>query len=66
MSIFELGKFFKEMGVAFNSQCYGIYCNGAECRGKQGTLTMTVNGQPTTEFEKYIWKDGDVITITFD
>jgi len=44
----------------FNSQCIFEYCNGPE-----GSLTMTVNGEPNFQFNKYIPKDNDNIVIEF-
>lgn len=55
-----LGYFFKVWGNTFNSTCIFEYCNGPN-----GTITMTVNGQPNKEFDKYPMKDGDQIVIEY-
>lgn len=34
--------------------------------GQGGIVTMTVNGQPNTEFEKYQVKDKDQIVISYE
>ncbi len=44
----------------FDNNCIFDYCNG-----EQGNLTMTVDGKPNYQFDKYIPKDGDDIRIVF-
>ncbi len=62
----RLGTFMNEFDLRFNERCIGNYCNGDACPdGKTGTVRMFVNEQPNNEFEKYVWKDGDEILITF-
>jgi len=56
-----LGYFFKIWGRNFNSSCIFDYCNG-----ENGTLTMTINGQPNFEFEKYMMHDKDEIVIEYN
>lgn len=55
-----LGYFFKVWGETFNESCIFEYCNGPE-----GTVKMTVNGQPNYEFGDYKMKDGDRIVIEY-
>lgn len=55
-----LGYFFKVWGKNFNSSCIFEYCNGLD-----GTITMTVNGQPNNEFGSYIMHDRDDIVIKY-
>ena len=55
-----LGYFFKVWGKNFNSSCIFEYCNN-----ENGTLTMTVNGKPNFEFEKYVMRDKDKIIIEY-
>jgi len=45
----------------FNSQCILDFCNGPD-----GNMTMTVNGEPNYQFDKYIPKDGDDVRIMFE
>ena len=45
-----LGKFFKVWGRPFESE---------------GSTTMTVNGKPNDELERYMMRDGDIIEITY-
>ena len=52
-----LGYFFKVWGRNFNSSCIFEYCNGS--------LTMTVNGKPNYEFERYFMQDKDEIVIEY-
>ena len=56
-----LGYFFKVWGKNFNSSCIFDYCNG-----ENGKLSMTVNGQPNYEFDKYVMKDKDEIILQWD
>ena len=57
-----LGYFFNTVwGKTFNSNCIFEYCNGPD-----GNLTMTVNGKPNLQFDKYIPKDGEDIVIRFE
>lgn len=71
-TLLELGNFFKNMDMPFSSApaTLGNYTVGDTCpNGKvltQGDLRMTVNGEENTEFERYIWQDGDDIHITFE
>jgi len=55
-----LGYFFKVWGKNFNSSCIFEYCNN-----KNVKLTITVNGQPNYEFDKYIMHDKDEIIIEY-
>ncbi len=57
----KLGRFFKIWGKPFNSSC--IFDS---CTGKDGTLTVLVNGKVNTEFDAYEMKDGDRIEIRFE
>ena len=45
----------------FNSQCILDFCNGPD-----GNMTMTVNGEPNYQFDKYIPKGRDDIRIVFE
>ena len=58
-----LGKFFDIWNEKFDSQCILDKCVSPEI-GK--TLTMTVNGEPNTEFENYMMKDGDEVAIRYE
>ncbi len=63
----QLGTFMNEFDIRFNDNCIGEYCNGMECLpGSPGNVRMFVNEQPNTEFNQYVWKDGDKIKITFN
>ena len=56
-----LGYFFNAVWrKKFDNNCIFDYCNGPE-----GNLTMTVNGKPNYQFDKYIPKDKDDIRIEF-
>ena len=62
-----LGSFMQAMDIRFDSNCVGKYCNGDPCPdGKIGTVRMSVNGVPSAEFERFVWKDGDDIKIVFN
>jgi hypothetical protein len=62
----KLGVFFEQMEMRFNSTCIGDRCNGDKCpSGNVGTLKMTVNGVDNAEFDQYVWKDQDKISIRF-
>ena len=55
-----LGYFFEVWDKNFNSSCIFEYCNG-----ENGTLKMTVNGQPNYDFGDYIMHDKDNIIIEY-
>lgn len=55
-----LGYFFKIWSRNLNSSCIFEYCNS-----EGGIITMTVNGQPNFEFERYIMHDKDEIIIEY-
>lgn len=57
----RLGNFFAIWGKKFDGSCILESCNGPE-----GTATMFVNGQPNTEFQKYLVKDKDKIEIRYE
>lgn len=57
----RLSKFFQAWGKEFSSTCILDSCNGSE-----GTVRMTVNGQPNTEFDQYVMQDKDVIALTYE
>lgn len=56
----KLGVFFGIWGKPFSSQQIFDSITGAG-----GTVSMTVNGQPNTDFEKYVIHDKDVIEIRY-
>ena len=57
-----LGYFFHTVWrKTFDNNCIFEYCNGQD-----GNLTMSVNGEPNLQFDKYIPKDGDDIVIRFE
>jgi len=57
----EVNEFFRLWGRQFNSECIFEFCNGPE-----GTVTMTVNREPSVEFENYLMQDGDRIEIRYE
>lgn len=57
----KLKNFFTEWGKTFSPTCILDSCNGPD-----GTVTMTVNGQPNTEFGDFEMHDGDKIEIRFE
>ncbi len=57
----RLGQFFKAWGKQFSATCLLDSCNGTD-----GRLTMTVNGQPNTEFDQYMMQDKDKIELQFE
>ncbi len=61
----RLGRFMDVMNVRFNKECFGESCNGMTCNGQPGELSMQVNGLDDTEFDQYVWKDGDQIVMQF-
>ncbi|MCA9390497.1 hypothetical protein KC571_03775, partial [candidate division WWE3 bacterium] len=71
-TLLELGNFFDNLEMPFSSDpaTLGEYTVGETCPGgktlTQDDLKMTVNGEPNTEFEHYLWQDGDDISITFE
>ncbi len=57
----RLGKFFAIWGKQFSSRCVVDTCSDTD-----GTVKMTVNGQPNTAFEHYRMQDKDRIEITYE
>ena len=57
----RLASFFAIWGKKFDSSCIFENCNGAE-----GAVKMFVNGEPNTEFQNYLVKDGDKIEIRYE
>jgi len=57
----KLAAFFEIWGKSFNTNQIFDAKNG-----EGGTVTMLVNGQPNTEFENYVVKDGDKIEIRYE
>lgn len=57
----KLGKFFKIWGKQFNKDCIFDFCNGPE-----GSVKMSVNGQPNADFGNYQMGDGDQIEIVYE
>ncbi len=55
-----LGYFFKVWDKNFNNSCIFEYCNDSTSQ-----LTMTVNGRPNYEFDKYRMHDKDFIVIEY-
>ena len=39
---------------------------GKDMRSFGENMRMTVNGEPNTEFERYIMRDKDIITLQYD
>jgi len=64
-SALYLGEFFEAIGMRLTPECIGERCNGDLCDGIPGGLSMTVNGQPNSEFGSYAWQEGDIIRIIF-
>lgn len=68
----EIKNFFENVKIPFSSDPATLngYTVGSTCpNGKeltQADLKMTVNGEETTAFERYMWEDGDDIRITFE
>ncbi len=58
---FTVGDFFSNWGKPFSKDQLLDFKNG-----NGGTITMMVNGQPNTQFESYIMKDGDKIELRFE
>lgn len=67
-----LGNSLGEIGVEFNSTCFFGKCNGDLCAdGTQGMVKMFVKEKggewkENTQFRDYVWKDGDMVYISFD
>lgn len=57
----RLGNFFSIWKKTFNKDCIFEFCNSAE-----GTVKMSVNGKPNTEFENYLVRDKDAIEIRYE
>lgn len=57
----RLGQFFQAWNKPLSSTCILDKCNDPD-----GQVTMTVNGQPSTEFDRYVMRDKDTIAIRFE
>lgn len=64
----RVGNIFESIHVPFTSECLYDHCNGQTCSGKaeSGRVKMWVNTVENTQFQDYVWKDGDQIRITFE
>ncbi|MGA2230750.1 MAG: calcium-binding protein [Tepidisphaeraceae bacterium] len=58
---FTLGTFFQQWGISFSSSGIGQFVGGPD-----GTLSMTVNGVPNTDFNNYVVQNDDVIVIKYN
>ena len=58
---FKLRDLFIVWGKNFNQSCIMQYCVDENHK-----LTMTVNGEPSNEYENLVLKDGDQIKISYD
>ena len=72
-----LKAFFDQMGERFNGTCLLDKCNGDRCSGDptaDAGVMMSVQNKNVAnnewltnlEYENYVWKDGDKISIRFD
>lgn len=59
-----LGEFFSSLGMAFNSTCFTfeeqVFCNEGD-----KTLKLFVNGQSSSDFQRYLIHDLDRILISY-
>lgn len=62
----SLDAFFNAINVPFDLRRIGAARNGDTCEGKSARVNMFVNGIHNTDYERYVWKDKDVIVIIFD
>lgn len=63
----QLGRFFENLGLVFNSVQITEYKNGNACNnGKENEVKMFVNGEENIEFDKFQLKDGDSILIRYE
>ncbi|MBI4150133.1 hypothetical protein HY488_01885 [Candidatus Woesearchaeota archaeon] len=64
----RVGNIFESLAVPFTSECLYDHCNGQTCSGKTepGRVRMSVNDAENAQFQEYVWKDGDMIKITFE
>lgn len=64
----RVGAFFGQMGERFTSECLLDKCDGDVCPGSSvpGKVSMSVNGVPNAELERYVWKDNDKIVVRFE
>ena len=61
-----VGQLFDVLKIPFTEKCFATYCSGDVCPdGKKGELRMFVNGASTSDYQKYVWKDGDKIQLEF-
>lgn len=56
----------EDVNIKFNSTCISDKCNGDLCGTLPGNLNFYVNEVNNTEFENYVWKDGDKVKIIFE
>ncbi len=62
----ELGNLFEQLNIKFNATCFADHCNGDLCPdGKPGALTMRVSNQSNQDFDNYLWRDGDIVSVQF-
>lgn len=57
---YTLGNFFQVWGKQLSSTCVMDYCTGGAKR-----LSMTLDGVSSTEFDKHVLRDGEVIVLNY-
>ncbi len=57
--------FFESVGMAFNRECLELSAAEKYCNTAEKTVKFFVNGKPDSEFEKYVFKDGDKLLISY-
>jgi hypothetical protein len=62
----RLGGLFEQLNIPFTKDCFADKCSGDLCNGRNGKLTVEVNGVPNEGASDYSWRDGDEIKIYFE
>lgn len=57
--------FFESVNMKFDKECLVLETGERLCNNEKNTLKFSVNGIPNEEWEKYVFKDGDKLLISY-
>ena len=57
--------FFESIGMKFDKQCLSLDAGKKYCGDDKRALKFYVNGKPQSEYEQYVFHDGDKVLISY-
>lgn len=61
----DMGFFMQTLGIKFDRNCIKIPDEGNFCTDEDQEISFYVNGEPNSEFERYVMKDKDRVLISY-